>query len=1246
MNNLLLALAGTLILALAALFVGPYFVDWNTYRTVFEEQATRLAGRKVTVEGNVNLRLLPAPYVSFERVRIAGASGGIEGADKPLLEVENYTLWLAVPPLLQGEFEAQAMEIDRPTVRLALTADGGVSWSGFGQGDVDLPFVPRNVAFRDTNIRDGRIEIIGARGEPLTTIADVTGIFSARALSGPFKFTGEIGSGEAVRSVRWSTGRFEETGGLRIKGTVRHEISGMTHAVDGLLQKIMSAPVFTGGVAGKLRKKGQPGFEMKTDVYADTNGAQFRDVTLLLDAEGRPQIINGSGKAEWNGAAGATAQLDLTSRWLDIDRLIADETESSLLTRVDTAMGFLAHALPADIVSTATFKAVQVNFAGEALDNFALKLTRRGATTELEQLTASAPGATHINLTGKIRTASAPASAGGFTGTLDVRGRVLSRFANWLNPAWGKTVAKSDGAFAIQSSVGLSEDEMVLDDLRGQLDETRFTGRMRHRRNGAALTRVALDAPALDVTRFFPDVVAIGSTLREWNAGKQTEAVVAGAPSPAHILNLNVGQLTIGNATFADVALDVATRDGKYDFSRVAFVSSSSLEVDASRDAATDISDGQRSPLRFVLRAPNAAAYDELVQLTGLSTTDAVLDRASRALLPAHIAGSVVRDTEGQALNVRYDGTLAGNPALGRVRIEGVQEDVSARIWTVATDVSLEKPDAMFAQLGLPKQDTLGISSDNPGRIVLYAIGRPQKGMKTDFSLQSAALTFGFSGTAESAKGDLRLAGDVSGQMKGENKIARLLAIPPDANAKLTYTARITRDAMRTALTDVRITTGDANLTGKADISTENAGITAALELESTRLSLATVLEALTQGNITTSGEPSAPTETNWAETAFDFTPFRKVSLTAQIKTAELRLDDAMAVSDAEFTISGSEDRMSIRGFTAQVGAGRVVAEAVLERRPAGAQATVRLRGDGIPIEAFSGKQGNSAGKDHENRNGTMSFNVSATGLGLSPKGVVSVMEGEGQVRTKSAMLTYFSPQVIQDVVADIADDKATITSNELKARLAERLTDRPLVLGAQDVALRVRDGALQVDKLKVDTPAASIRATTFIDISGLRLDSEWRVTPKTAGGATPLPPVTVFFAGDVRKLSQLKPGFGVAALERELTVRRLEGNIDQLEGLQSLGLKQRKPRDDQSANASTSRGRLRPTIGGEASDAVRDEGDQDVIEEDADAIEALPAPPKPSRAKRRTNDSLWQLQGEKPPVELRLQTPEGANPT
>ena len=71
MNNALLYFGGLLVVVFAALFAVPLVVDWNGYRGVFEEEASKVLGRDVRVGGAVNVRFLPTPYVRFEKVRLA-----------------------------------------------------------------------------------------------------------------------------------------------------------------------------------------------------------------------------------------------------------------------------------------------------------------------------------------------------------------------------------------------------------------------------------------------------------------------------------------------------------------------------------------------------------------------------------------------------------------------------------------------------------------------------------------------------------------------------------------------------------------------------------------------------------------------------------------------------------------------------------------------------------------------------------------------------------------------------------------------------------------------------------------------------------------------------------------------------------------------------------------------------------------------------------------------------------------------
>ncbi|MFN3867937.1 MAG: AsmA family protein, partial [Hyphomicrobiaceae bacterium] len=113
MNSLVMWIGALLVAVLVTLFAVPMFIDWNGYRGVFEEQASRVLGRDVRVGGAVNLRLLPTPYLRFEKLRIADTTGG---TGEPLFRAETFTLWLSVPPLLRGDIQVRHMELDKPVL--------------------------------------------------------------------------------------------------------------------------------------------------------------------------------------------------------------------------------------------------------------------------------------------------------------------------------------------------------------------------------------------------------------------------------------------------------------------------------------------------------------------------------------------------------------------------------------------------------------------------------------------------------------------------------------------------------------------------------------------------------------------------------------------------------------------------------------------------------------------------------------------------------------------------------------------------------------------------------------------------------------------------------------------------------------------------------------------------------------------------------------------------------------------------
>jgi uncharacterized protein involved in outer membrane biogenesis len=151
MNNALLYLGGLLVVALAALFAVPHFVDWNGYRGVFEEEASKVLGRDVRVGGAVSVRLLPTPFVSFEKVRLADPAGQ---TGEPFVRADHFTMRLSGPALLRGVLEANEIELERPELTLALDRQGGGNWTSLQIKPGALPFVPQDVALRSVKIID------------------------------------------------------------------------------------------------------------------------------------------------------------------------------------------------------------------------------------------------------------------------------------------------------------------------------------------------------------------------------------------------------------------------------------------------------------------------------------------------------------------------------------------------------------------------------------------------------------------------------------------------------------------------------------------------------------------------------------------------------------------------------------------------------------------------------------------------------------------------------------------------------------------------------------------------------------------------------------------------------------------------------------------------------------------------------------------------------------------------------------
>src|SRR5690349_20899437 len=64
-----------LVLAVVAAFIAPYVIDWGSYRSAIESYGSKIAGRQVTVSGQISGRLFPWPKLSIHDVKVANPPG-------------------------------------------------------------------------------------------------------------------------------------------------------------------------------------------------------------------------------------------------------------------------------------------------------------------------------------------------------------------------------------------------------------------------------------------------------------------------------------------------------------------------------------------------------------------------------------------------------------------------------------------------------------------------------------------------------------------------------------------------------------------------------------------------------------------------------------------------------------------------------------------------------------------------------------------------------------------------------------------------------------------------------------------------------------------------------------------------------------------------------------------------------------------------------------------------------------------
>lgn len=1125
-NVLLAALTSLLIAVFATAFAAPHFIDWNDYRSVFEAQASKLAGRPVRVSGEVDLTILPVPEVRFEEVSIADASGSFEA---PSATARAFRMALSVPPLLRGKVEARKIELDQLSLRLGLDESGQVDWPRIGEAAGALPFLPADVSLKSVTLNEASLAV-ARPGEPARwRIEGVTGELTAETLRGPFKFAGRAAIGDQFRDIQISVGRMSADDLMPVKVVSRGE--AVIYRAEGNLREFAEGPVFAGDVeaSAPLAPDASPQTPPKWQATArgrvTLDGAGFDDLKLTITRKQRPQTLTGTAKLTWGRALRLDAQLE--SRWLDLDLLAGAQVRQSMpaevLLRLPVLLGDVP--VPAQRAQIA-LRVAQISLGGDLIRDFHAVARRGEAGWGVEKLEAGLPGSSELAFEGSF---AREGGAAILAGAVAVSGGNLGRLLQWAAPGMFEASDAAAKSFSLSGEVESGPQTFAIADIAARLGDSRLGGAMRFGFGERPTATIELDARTLDLRPYTSGGTA--KLVGKLTADRPNARSLADWTHGDWRIALRANRLLLPELTAND--FDTALRiDGDaITVEKLSLRGPDGLRLSGSgrypRDGA------QEAPaLRIALAANSAGRLLEAVRAIpgGREWLDPHASRL-RAATPLSLTASLGPSKVEDGLWLRVDGTAGQTGLLASARFYGAGR--------YHVSMSAENPAARALTRQLAPRLTEWIGGETaaaPARFSADFTGARGEPWRGEARLETDGVRLAFDGTAQGQRlnGALKIDAPDAAQALA---LAGLTAeAGPSGGGAMVLSASLSSEDDVYSARDLRISLDGQSATGSARLDVSGPVPEAEVNLNASRFNLANAAALLLERR------DEAPDQA-WPDTPFASDSISRFSGSLSLAADELVIAEHLSMQEATLMARLEGGELRVPALSGMFYGGEAVAS--VELRPArgrtvfnGDLAVSRLdltqlpRGDGPPLAS-----------------GRANITLRVESEGLSPRGLITVMSGRGQLELSKGEIRGLDPeQVARAARGYLAAEEQP--EDSIAARLAQPLRESRLEHDGLEAELRLTDGALRIAEMPVYRGAdgQQVRARARIDLSEMTLQSQWDLGAALGGDA--LPEVRVSFAGPLSAFGTLEPRIDADDLQQFLTVSRVERNVELLEQL------------------------------------------------------------------------------------------------
>lgn len=1139
----MLFLGGLVVVALFTALFAPFFLDWSSFRTEFENQASRILGKKVTVHGNVDARILPFPSVTMHDVRIGRDTDGT-----PQVQAAEFSMDMELAPFMSGEARIFDMRIVRPKARVRVLSDGTLDWTRSGR--VDIP--ARNVVLEDVHITDAEIEFIDEQTGRTRRLTAFNADMAAASLAGPWRADGTANLDGYDARFNFSSGEPDAaTGSVPLRLRLWPDQQPVELQLDGALAVKEGRAGYQGAfnlvtLAEETEEEPvtppPPGPRVRGRFELTNDRIRIPEYRLELGAADNPYVTTGEATLD----TGDKPEFLLTGdgQQIDVNRLTQEETGGKTARnpavsaqRRLNALIRMAAAIPIpQVPGKASLRLPAIVLNDTTLRDIRLDLRPAGQGWAVDNVVATLPGRTRVEAKGNLQLVGKAA----FSGSMLLASNQPSGLADWLSGKVDPAIRRLSSA-GFSAKVDLTTERQRFEELELAIGNATLTGNVERQSVPDQTPSLTVDLSGNEID--IDAMRALGSLLTGDDAGRDVlDHKLAGTLRADRFNAFGVvadkvdttfsfadGALSLEKLTVGDLAGAEIAASGKLEGSLLAYSGGGTISL-KSADLA---------PFLAMLR-DHLPRNPALVRLADSAGWYAQTDLQAEIAVGGNVNG----------LAAHLTGVSNGSRVAGDIRLPNLLDLTGSDTFDVKA--TLENPNAstLFGQAGL---DPLPFDVEGDGRVTLAATGNGDTPATID-------LAYAAGETLMSAKGELSLTDPGFGNGK-----ARISVTSPDLEpyllmtgiglpqfgaglpAKLSADVALTPEAITVAGLDGTLAGNTLNGEIRLDRSTPAWAASGRLAVDT--LDLAWLGEAI-YGPVTDAETGELSTKD------FALPIFGGTDATLDVTAKSLRTDFTAPVTDFAGRITHRGGNLTIENLAGTWNDGKLGGRLMMSNGQGVGIFQTRLTLEGGDLAPVVWQSGNGAPV----ATGGIGFDLVAEATAKSVADLLGSASGSGQVRLSDLTINGLNPALLQPLLEKADGIKGEVTAAKVQPLVAGLIHAGRTRIGDVAIPLTMTDGEARAQNIGAADGATKLNGALRLNFAdqtvagdiGLGFDAG---DESLAGGESAL---KLIYSGD---LAAPVKELDVGDMTNFLSMRAFEKERRRVETLQASVLEKQRLR-------------------------------------------------------------------------------------